>query len=537
MKGKYRIIFKNTSTYNVILNTSSNSLYFRNKQKLHNLLDLLKKDNNNTLINKKIFNSEVHDLCNGDVPFFYKKSNGNSVFNSEHDEVFSSSIFKSIDFYRKKMIKVSKEDIDFQIKLIKISMAKPIKNWDLGGKDHYTSEKLSHINSSNNQIINEANRILNQIIDDGVQKNNFINWYNVSVDLNNTWVISPCNYYLFNGLTGILLVFALAYEITGRINYKQILNKGLNELLIFENKNINNNISVFNGIGSFLYFYFYLYLLTNKKCYLIKTKRYIEIIDKRLDKSSKLDLIDGVAGILTVLCNIKKKKNSLVPITLIKKCANLILDRWDSEECWSSDIIPDQHLNGMSHGLSGITYALFLANIYLKDTNINNKILTAINLENQSINNNNWIDLRNIENRKKKGFPDPIHWCHGAPGIGLSRIVINHKLNNNILKNNIKMAKEKTLLDGFGGSDCLCHGNLGNIDLFITDYIINKNKTSLNIARKIVTNLCRNQKGWICGIPQHTRVDNLMTGTAGIVYELFRTVYPEKIPSILLLDF
>lgn len=536
-RGKYRIIFKNTSTYSVILSTSSNPYYFRNRKNLHDLLNLLKSNDNNTMINKKIFDSEIQDLCSGNIPFFYKNGKGEKVFNSNGQRILFSSDFKSIDFYKEKMLNIDKEEINFQIELIKISMAKPVKNWDLGKREFYDDSKLLQINIDNEKIITEANRILDIVIKNSVQRKKFVNWYNISIDSNSTWVISPCNYYLYNGLTGILLVFALAYKITGKSKYKQIFDKGLNELTVFERKNTDNNISVFNGIGSILYFYFYLYLLTNENNYLLKTKYYIKLISENLTENNKLDLLDGISGVLIVLCNIKKRESALVPIILIKKCTNIILEKWNSRECWYSDIIMNQHLNGMAHGLSGITYALCLANVYLKDNNIDNKIMNAINLENQSIVDNNWIDLRNKKNRKKKGFPDPIHWCHGASGIGLNRIILNNILNKNILNDNIKMAKEKSLTDGFGGSDCLCHGNLGNIDLFLTDFAINENKSSLKIAQKIVTNLCNSTNDWICGIPQYTHVDNLMTGMTGIVYELFRTVYPKEIPSILLLDF
>lgn len=186
----------------------------------------------------------------------------------------------------------------------------------------------------------------------------------------------------------------------------------------------------------------------------------------------------------------------------------------------------------MSHGISGIIYSLFKANQFYNNSDLNLMIQKAIQIENNGIVGNNWIDLRSRQNRIEKGFPDPVHWCHGAPGIGLSRIILNKIFNT---ERDIELSKLATLEHGIGGSDCLCHGSLGNLDLFITDYLYNNNLKSLEVARKIATELCQ-KNNWICGIPQKVTVFGFMTGLSGIAYELMRIIYPEKIPSILLLE-
>ncbi|HHJ7918360.1 TPA: lanthionine synthetase LanC family protein, partial [Streptococcus pyogenes] len=42
--------------------------------------------------------------------------------------------------------------------------------------------------------------------------------------------------------------------------------------------------------------------------------------------------------------------------------------------------------------------------------------------------------------------------------------------------------------------------------------------------------------GWESGLPQHTRVFNMMVGEIGIAYQLLRYISNYEVPSLLLLD-
>jgi len=45
-----------------------------------------------------------------------------------------------------------------------------------------------------------------------------------------------------------------------------------------------------------------------------------------------------------------------------------------------------------------------------------------------------------------------------------------------------------------------------------------------------------NDNGWVTGVPLGTETPGLMTGLAGIGYELLRLAAPEKVPSVLLIE-
>ena len=152
---------------------------------------------------------------------------------------------------------------------------------------------------------------------------------------------------------------------------------------------------------------------------------------------------------------------------------------------------------------------------------------------------NNWADLRNRENRIAKGFPEPVNWCHGAPGIGISRIFYSEIMGKETYMQDINNAIIKPLESGFGGSDCLCHGSMGNMELLLLAYQKFGDEQIYKKISSILSDLIEGVREgkWLCRIPQKTDVVGFMTGLSGIGYELLRCLNPEKIPCVFAFEF
>ncbi|HEQ8566341.1 TPA: lanthionine synthetase LanC family protein, partial [Streptococcus pyogenes] len=207
----------------------------------------------------------------------------------------------------------------------------------------------------------------------------------------------------------------------------------------------------------------------------------------------------------------------------------------DDKVYWVSDFSDSEILNGLSHGQSGIAYALLLSWKINKNYNYFKIAKSAIDFENTRISDGNWIDFRNKGKRSELGMPEPIYWCHGATGIGLTRYRESKWLNDKELKNNYEMAKQTVLNNGYLNSDCLCHGKMGNMELFMNLDDSLKNEVDIE---GIILNIVRNSQkfGWESGLPQYTRVFNMMVGEIGIAYQLLRYISNYEVPSLLLLD-
>lgn len=129
-------------------------------------------------------------------------------------------------------------------------------------------------------------------------------------------------------------------------------------------------------------------------------------------------------------------------------------------------------------------------------------------------------------------------WCHGAPGIGLSRLHMLKHINDPVFYSEIEIAIKTTLSYGFDRNHCLCHGGLGNLELLLqASKTLDRPDWKINLRRNtnnILDGLSKN--GWRCGNALGVESPGLMTGIAGIGYELLRLAEPTRIPSILLLE-
>jgi len=128
-------------------------------------------------------------------------------------------------------------------------------------------------------------------------------------------------------------------------------------------------------------------------------------------------------------------------------------------------------------------------------------------------------------------------WCHGAPGIGLARLLALPDLDDAAVRAEISVALETTLARGFGGNHSPCHGDLGNLELLLqADAVLGDARwrgEAYRIAGGVLADIER--RGWQCGHPSAVETPGLMTGLAGIGYGLLRLADPERVPSVLTL--
>ena len=111
-------------------------------------------------------------------------------------------------------------------------------------------------------------------------------------------------------------------------------------------------------------------------------------------------------------------------------------------------------------------------------------------------------------------------WCHGAPGIGLARLGLLPLLDDAPLHDELVAALQSTLTHGFGGGHSLCHGDFGNLELFVAAAESLHQPALLEQARQMASALlaAQPQNGWRCGVPGGVETPGLMVGLAGIGY-------------------
>jgi len=266
-----------------------------------------------------------------------------------------------------------------------------------------------------------------------------------------------------------------------------------------------------------------------------------------------LDIISGSAGTIPALLNINKKyPNDFLVQQAIKHGEHLIATARKANIGWSWNALnnpPGQHdLCGFSHGSAGIAWALLELYKHTNEQKFRAAAEQGFYYERHwfSAEQENWPDLRVFGPQQTTQRPSNFMsaWCHGAPGIGLSRIRAFQLTGDQPYRAEAEAALRTTIKilppSPYAGQNnySLCHGNGGNADLLIYASTVFDNKEYKQAAEQVGLQgyeLYRKTNfPWPCGVNGGGEAPNLMLGLAGIGYFYLRLVDPVKIPSVLI---
>jgi type 2 lantibiotic biosynthesis protein LanM len=196
------------------------------------------------------------------------------------------------------------------------------------------------------------------------------------------------------------------------------------------------------------------------------------ITDEIIAADKQLDVIGGSAGAILALLRLYRDSNSADALDRAKKCGEHLLAQSrlgpEGHRSWlgqgSGARGPAQALNGMSHGAAGFAYALAALAAATGREDFAQAAAECVAFEDASYDaaHRNWPDLRGSEAHW------PCQWCHGALGIGLSRLAIAKTgvLDAAPLAADIRNAVAGAEHNRFTPVDTLCCGTLGGVEFF-----------------------------------------------------------------------
>jgi type 2 lantibiotic biosynthesis protein LanM len=267
-----------------------------------------------------------------------------------------------------------------------------------------------------------------------------------------------------------------------------------------------------------------------------------------------LDVLSGCAGAIPVLLSLARWQRRPEFTDLAVRCGERLLNTAVREnEGWSWKTIdapgmnPSRNLTGYSHGAAGIGWALLELGHATADARFCAAAFEAFRYERShySAQFENWPDFRDYlrppEQRNTLAYANA--WCHGAPGIGLSRLRAWELTRDPVCMQETEIAVRATSRSlespqattaGFS----LCHGCAGNADLLIeAARVMNEpghRARAEAVAQAGIEQFEAQRLPWPCGIPGAGETPSLMLGTAGIGYFYLRLDDPQ-LSSVLLL--
>ena len=292
--------------------------------------------------------------------------------------------------------------------------------------------------------------------------------------------------------------------------------------------------------------------ILQKQELLERARRLIHRTAGRYQPNAEFDVVSGNAGAIPILVALGQEWQDAELLDFALRLGEEFLaaaSTWNEIYAWRTiNSANEQPLTGFSHGMAGIGYALLELFAVTGDPRHRQAAIGAFNYEGQWFDaaRGNWKDLRGEPARRKRlSHPSSFAttWCHGAPGIALSRVRAYHLLQNKDYKSQAitglqttsNMLEKELLRRTFNFS--LCHGFAGNAEvLLIGEQVLGRENFSAETARKTAQAGIKwyGEPGqqWPCGAGGGT-TPGLMLGLAGIGYFYLRLYAPE-IPSVLL---
>ena len=266
-------------------------------------------------------------------------------------------------------------------------------------------------------------------------------------------------------------------------------------------------------------------------------------------RSQTWDVISGSAGVIPVLLKLHQQHGDHSLLGAAIRHADALLGGANrGTDGWSWKTISEpgmQDLTGFSHGAGGIAWSLLELHDKAPEHRFLNAAQEAIRYERRwyDFEQENWPDFRS---RNESGRPVcAMAWCHGAPGIGLSRIRAWQLTKDSQYRLEAEAAlrttsKSLTSAIASQGNYALCHGNCGNAELLIEASHCLSDEASSKLVRNLADEARERfvvgRNPWPCGVLNGGETPNLMIGLAGIGYFYLRMHDQKKVPSILLVS-
>jgi lantibiotic modifying enzyme len=262
------------------------------------------------------------------------------------------------------------------------------------------------------------------------------------------------------------------------------------------------------------------------------------------------DLLSGSAGAILGLLALCEISGNSTFIEIAARLADVLIeaaDRRDKEWSWKAHCYRfARNLTGFSHGAAGIGCALLELYAATGESLYRAAAEGAFTYERSSFDptEGNWPDFRYgnaaRDSSQTKSHSFATFWCHGAPGIALSRIRARELLGDERYEAEARTALDTTrkwlerALHSGSGNYSLCHGLTGNAEVLMLSRDGKEERgLALRVAAAGRMDAETHNGMWSCGTGGG-ETPGLMLGLAGIGLFYLR-LHSSSTPTVLLM--
>lgn len=528
-----RYLVADTQRYSMVLSASYHPELLRDDSDREKFLYSMWKGRKED--EKEIVDSEVKALSDGDIPYFYYCMNAKDLFDGQGKRMEDFFACMPIELLYLKLEKLCEEDMKKQSGYIELALELTADKTELFMNKVYCPKEYNAVKANRAAKTGGVKRnielLTERILQNAVwnREHNEVSWCTVQFSNVNrkNWIIRSMNLYLYDGLSGMLLLMYHLKDIDRRRKIAEIyesLKKQMFQytdsgLLSLENLQTRDP-GMYEGEGSIVYTYLLLYKGGAENEYLDYAKRHARIVERLIEEDTKYDLLSGNAGAVQVLLMLYEVIPDKAYLETAEKAMD-VLDKASEKQKhgigWTTEK-GQPPMAGAAHGNSGVLTALLrLWHLTSKDkyAQLAEEVWAyEEDLYNPEI--NNWTDVRS--GQQDVDNIGAMAWCHGAPGVLYSRIKGYEHVKDLKWKKRLEkdMWRAYRKLKEYWRRDswCLCHGICGNL------WILERASEILGEEKA----MCSDYPVWdeVHLLPQEKENPGLLNGYGGILLYLIQ---------------
>jgi type 2 lantibiotic biosynthesis protein LanM len=546
-QDEVRVILRPTMTYFVLLDESYHPDVLQEAFDRERLLDRLWLAAETMPWIKRVVTMECRDLMRGDIPLFTTRPASKDLWSSAHERLPEFLQECGMSLVRRRINLLSEADLEQQLWFVRAALATQPSHRERARNPSHASQELDCA-ADRDRLLAAACAVGDRLRALALRgEAGDVTWIGLTAVRQSYTSLTPLRHDLYDGLTGVVLFLAQLARVTRKDGYRALADSALVTLRRQWNnaKLYRGSIGGFAGWGGAMYGLTQLADILDQPELLAEAEAIVDLLPLLVEHDIGLDLLSGSAGCICGLLALYHSSPSRRTLEVATLCGDRLLET--SQQAgdgigWITRAAT-QPLAGLSHGAAGFSLALLELAALTGHSRFRIAALRSLAYERGlfSPELQNWPDLRDrsITGKKLEIVQTGItSWCHGAAGIGLARVRMLRHVKQPELLDEIKTAVATTLDHGFGMNHSLCHGDFGNLELLLEAARVLDDpglRVQLNRLLGLILDEARGD-GWACGNALDVESPGLMTGLAGIGYQLLRFADPAAIPSVLVLE-
>jgi type 2 lantibiotic biosynthesis protein LanM len=500
-----------------------------------------------------IARAEQDQVHRGDIPIFATRPASRDLVAGDGTVIAGVLDVAGLDRARERIAGLTEERLAQQAWFLRASLA-ALSMGEAGGRWSGYAVPAATAPADPERLVAAARAAGDRLLETAAHGDGTIAWLGLTLLGDKVWQLGPTGIDHYSGISGIALFLGQLGEVTGDRRYRTaaetaagVVAAQLARIAAAPAEHLRDfTVGAFNELGGPVYALSHLGALWDRADLLDAAAGILPVLRRLAPDDADLDVIGGSAGAILALLALHAARPDGAALDVARLFADRLAataERGPAGASWKVTISPRNALAGFSHGASGPAVALARLDRATGRRDHVDLVRDAVRFERTRYDEERgvWLDARETT---PVGYA-MVAWCHGGPGIALARADLHGYLPAEELTRDLSDAVAGILAVGLTGdvvtgtgNHSICHGDLGNVEALLLAARATGDDDLARRAALVTASLLDSVEthGRLCGVPLGAETPGLMSGIAGIGYNLLRLALPERIPSVLLVE-